>query len=199
MAFFRYIKEAFNARPWGMWVAPNWIGVGAAAMLGFENPAFWVLGAGVELGYLLLLSTNARFRRVVDGKDLYASKQNTQKQTLSLLARLDPSDQKRFRQLEDRCQNMLEQQIEAPGVDLHAQAEGLGKLLFVYLKLLLTRTGILRVLEGGGGSQSIDMKILEVDRQLRAAGSPELQRSLTDQLEILTERKKRRGEAREKL
>ena len=66
------------------------------------------------------------------------------------------------------------------------------------LRLLLTRAGILRVL-GETSAQSIDMKILEVDRQLQAGGTPELQHSLTDQLGILSERKKRRAEARDKL
>ena len=34
-------------------VAPNWIGLGAFALLGAINPGFWVLGAGLELGYLM--------------------------------------------------------------------------------------------------------------------------------------------------
>ena len=63
--FFDYIKAAFNARPLGMFVAPNWIGLGAFGLLGVMEPGFWVLGAGLELGYLLALATNERFQRLV--------------------------------------------------------------------------------------------------------------------------------------
>ena len=45
-----YIRKAFNARPIGMFVPPNWIGLGAFALLGVLNPGFWVIGLGVELG-----------------------------------------------------------------------------------------------------------------------------------------------------
>jgi hypothetical protein len=61
--FFDYVAAAFNARPFGMFVAPNWIGLGAFGLLGMLNPGFWVIGAGLELGYLLTLSTNPRFQR----------------------------------------------------------------------------------------------------------------------------------------
>ncbi len=44
-----YVKHAFNARPIGMFVPPNWIGVGLFALLGLVNPGFWVMGLGEEL------------------------------------------------------------------------------------------------------------------------------------------------------
>ena len=47
---FDYVRAAFNARPFGMFVAPNWVGVAAFGLLGFLNPGFWLLGAGLELG-----------------------------------------------------------------------------------------------------------------------------------------------------
>jgi hypothetical protein len=200
MAFLRYVKEAFNARPWGMWVPPNWVGLAAFGILGFENYGFWILGAGLELGYLLTLATSGRFQRVIDARDAYAAKQDSRAQLQKLLARLDASDQNRYRALESRCQKVLEHQQESasPAFDLQTQADGLGKLLFVYLRLLLTRAGILRVLEGSS-TQSIDLRILDVNRQLQNASNPDLQHSLTDQLAILTERKSRHTEARQKL
>ena len=197
----RYVKEAFNARPWGMWIPPNWVGLAAIGMMGYEYPGIWVLGAGLELGYLLFLSTSKRFRYLVDAKDSYALKQNSQQQLKNLLVRLDASDQNRYHALEARCQKVLEQQQEGgsvQAVDLQAQADGLSKLLFVYLRLLLTRAGILRILEGAS-TQSIDVRILDVNRQLQHASADALKKSLTDQLGILTERKNRHTEAREKL
>ena len=60
--FLDYLSAAFNARPMGMFVAPNWVGIAAFGILGAANPGFWVIGAGLELGYLLSLATNKRAR-----------------------------------------------------------------------------------------------------------------------------------------
>ena len=68
--FLQYLTAAFNARPFGMVVAPNWVGLAAAGLLGLANPGFWVLGAGLELGYLLVLATNERFRRIVAARQI---------------------------------------------------------------------------------------------------------------------------------
>jgi len=192
------MKEAFSARPWGMWVPPNWVGLAAMGLAGLVEPGLWAVGAGLELGFMLFLSTNGRFQRWVDAKDTFATKKSTQQQVQSLLARLDQSDQNRYRQLEQRCQAMLTEQHDVPAVDMQAQADGLSRLVYVYLRLLLTRAGILRVLQNGA-SKSIDMRVSEVQRQLADAGTPELQKSLTDQLGILGERKKRHAEGRDKL
>ena len=40
-----YIKAAFNARPLGMPIPPNWIGIAAFGLLGLTSWGFWVLGA----------------------------------------------------------------------------------------------------------------------------------------------------------
>ena len=66
--FFDYVRAAFNARPFGMFVAPNWVGLAAFGCSATVNPGFWVLGAGLELGYLAMLVTNRRFQRWVDAK-----------------------------------------------------------------------------------------------------------------------------------
>ena len=42
-----YVREAFNARPIGMFVPPNWIGLGLFGLLGIINPGFWLIGAGL--------------------------------------------------------------------------------------------------------------------------------------------------------
>ena len=198
MGFFHYVRAAFSARPWGMWVPPNWVGLAAFSMLGFLNPGFWVVGAGLELAYLLFVSTSRRFRRLIDGAAMVTKSQDAQKQIENLLVRLDASDQNRYRKLEQRCQGVLQQQHEVTPLDLQTQADGLGKLAYVYLRLLVTRTGIMRVLQGTS-AHSIDVRIKEVNGQLKNAGTPELQKSLSDQIEILGERRERHAEARDKL
>ena len=47
--FWSYLTAAFNARPFGMFVAPE-LGRarGRRVCSGVVNPGFWVLGAGLE-------------------------------------------------------------------------------------------------------------------------------------------------------
>ena len=56
----KYWWAAFNAKPFGMPIPPNWFGLAAIALLGaFLNPGLWLFGAGLELAYLKTLSGNA--------------------------------------------------------------------------------------------------------------------------------------------
>ena len=92
--FVDYVAAAFNARPLGMFVAPNWIGLGAFGLLGIVNPGFWVLGAGLELGYLMVLATNPRFQRVVAAGGLSDANQQWNQRSQKLLARLTSADRR---------------------------------------------------------------------------------------------------------
>jgi hypothetical protein len=47
----------------------NLVGCATALGLGCIHPGFWLLGLGLETLYLLTLTTNARFRRVVEALD----------------------------------------------------------------------------------------------------------------------------------
>nr|MBA3846037.1 hypothetical protein [Planctomycetota bacterium] len=60
--FARTLTAAFNARPWGLLIPPNWIMLGAFGLLGVLNPGFWLVGLGLEIGYLYALASNERFR-----------------------------------------------------------------------------------------------------------------------------------------
>ena len=123
--------------------------MGAIGLIGLEEPGLWIVGAGLELAYLLMLAGNGRFQRFVDGKKILAGKQTSQQQLAGLLAKLMPADQARYGQLAKRCQMILQQQQESRSPDVQIQADGLNKLLFVYLRLMITRAGIVRVLEDG--------------------------------------------------
>ena len=64
-SFWDYIKAAFSAKPKGMFVPPNWVGLAAIGLLGLLNPGIWLIGAGLEVGYLLACANNKRFRKVI--------------------------------------------------------------------------------------------------------------------------------------
>ena len=109
--FFDYITAAFNARPFGMFVAPNWIGLGAFGLLGLMDPGFWVLGAGLELGYLLALATNERFQRLVAAVPLVEATADWNKRIQALLGRLDAGDRRIYDLLSQRCRSIIDLQL----------------------------------------------------------------------------------------
>src|SRR5215203_5938075 len=176
-----YMKSAFNARPIGMFVPPNWIGLAGVALLGLLNPGFWAIGAGLELAYLFGLSTSKRYQRVVDGESKLEERQQWQKKLQDIVAQLDPEDRERYFNLQRRCYQIIEQQRqngEAP--ELETQGEGLGKLLWIYLRLLRTRQSILRILR-----ESIDLERGRgepLDKRLKRLSGDVQNPSLSDDL-----------------
>lgn len=90
----------------------------------------------------------------------------------------------------------------SPG--LEEQGEGLGKLVWIYLRLLLTRESIKKVILEGPGSQEDSKKMQERIEKLQLqlnqpSISEELRKSLTAQSEILQQRLVKKREAVEKL
>ncbi|MFB3891660.1 MAG: hypothetical protein ACE15C_06505 [Phycisphaerae bacterium] len=199
-----YIKAAFNARPAGMFVAPNWVGVAVFGLLGLLNPGFWVLGLGLELGYLYMMSFNGRFRRLVDALGQSRSQRQWQDKQDKLLRQLAPEDQERYMSLAGRCRAILQQQaVDGETAGVAAQGQGLGRLLWIYLRLLLMRQSIARVLRESAGrdtdSRPLDEQIKRLsDRLEKETLSDELRKSLTGQVEILRQRLDGQEQARQK-
>ena len=203
--FFDYITAAFNARPWGMFVAPNWIGLGAFGLLGMMEPGFWVLGAGLELGYLLVLATNERFQRLVAAGPLVEATADWNKRIHALLGRLDTADRRIYDLLAQRCRSIIDLQLHGaspatvPG-GLETQADGLGKLSWMFLRLLVARRTIRQVIGESGDVGELRRRVTTLERQQADATlTEELRRSLGGQLDILKQRLLQRTDAERKL
>jgi len=205
-AFWDYIRAAFNARPMGMLVPPNWIGLGAFGFLGLLNPGFWIIGLGCELGYLGWLGTHPRFKQLVDGGRLLGERRRWQERLYDLLRQLPPEEQQRYRALQSRCESLLEQQARGAALSpgLQEQSEGLGRLVWIYLRLLLTRESIKKIMRESAASHEdatqMEARIGKLQEQLKQPSlSEDLRKSLTGQIEILQQRLEKRKEAAEKL
>jgi len=215
-----YVREAFNAKPIGMFLPPNWAMLGGFGLAGYlHDPGWLVLGTGVEFGYLLLLSTNARFQRFVAGKLSAGGSREVDERWQRLVASLPDADRRRYAALAQRCQAVIEQQFHgdtsAPG--FASQSDSLGKLTWMYLRLLVTRQGILRVVREGArapgdpppvpGTGAPGMSVSGLEKRLaelkRRLADPslgdDLRRSLEGQADLLEQRVARRGEADQKL
>jgi DNA repair exonuclease SbcCD ATPase subunit len=200
-----YIRKAFNARPIGMFVPPNWIGLGVFGLLGIVNPGFWVVGIGLELGYLWFLGNNARFQKFVVASERVSNRKQWQSKVDWLVQQLSGEDQQRYHKLEGRCRTLLEQQdrLQSMPQGLQAQNEGLGRLLWLYLRLLSTRQAISRMIGGSSeaseGSVSLEDRIKQLKSRLNEPLTEDLRKSLTGQIEILQQRLEKQQEAKEKL
>src|SRR5262245_26276851 len=146
--FWDYIREAFNACPGGMFIPPNWIGIGIFGLLGFLNFGFWIIGAGFELAYLGRLSTHPRFQRLVNGGRMQDAQRQWQQRLYDLIRQLTPEDQQQYRALEARCREILEHQARGAVVPtgMEEQSTSLGRLVWIYLRLLLTRESIRKMI-----------------------------------------------------
>jgi hypothetical protein len=203
-SFFDYVAAAFNARPMGMFVAPNWVGLAAFGLLGVANPGFWVLGAGLEFGYLLTLATNGRFQRLVASRgSLTPSGTDWNARIQKILARLDPASRRRYDALSERCRSIIELQHHGatePPHGLEAQADSLGRLSWTFLRLLLARRTIETVIGGPARDGEIEKRLAALQRQQDDPDSTdELRRSIASQIEILTQRLQQRTDAERKL
>src|SRR3954468_3637570 len=201
--FLDYLSAAFNARPLGMFVAPNWVGIAAFGILGAANPGFWVLGAGLELGYLLTLATNTRFQQTVTARPVTAARAEWNQRIQRVLGRLDPADRRDYDALAERCRSIVEMQLQnatEPPDGLEQQAESLGRLSWMFLRLLLARRTIGQVMGGAQNDAELQRKIASLERQQVQTGlSEELARSLGGQLDILRQRLQQRTDGDRKL
>jgi hypothetical protein len=211
------MKAAFNARPLGMPVPPNWIALAAVALLGVRQPGFWFLGAGLELAYLAALGSSPRFRRSVAAADRSAAFDAGRARVDAALAALPEDDRRRYADLERQCSSVLDRQIGADADDRIDQEGGLARLLWVFLRLLATRRAIEQALDeilwtelrdaptpaasnGDRGCALLESRLAELRRRLGDASlADDLRRSLEAQAEILGQRLANRREGLGKL
>ncbi len=200
-----YVSAAFNARPVGMFVPPNWVGVAAFGMLGLINPGLWVVGAGLELGYLFWLVHEPRFRHIVEGRVVDATQQEWQLKIASQVSRLSQKNRGKYQNLESRCLAIIDQQgqANAGASGLDTQADGLSRLLWIYLRLLQTRESIARIDDGApsadGERERLEERAQALAKQLKDASlADDLRKSLSGQLDIVQQRLAKRKEAASK-
>lgn len=182
-----YLAAAFNARPFGMPIPPNWFGVAAFALLGaFVSPGLWLIGAGLEGLYLWALSRNERFRAIVDadskGEDWH-SRYN------ALAMHLDEDASRRQAFIEARAWEIIDVLSRRGATD--SQKSDVRQMAWLHLKLLAARASVLQVI----AAADLEKRSLEeqerrvIDRLSDESLSEELKRSLEQQLEVLRSRR----------
>ena len=190
----RYLKEAFLFR-WNLLILG---GVGAAAILSGHGDIALPLVAAGELTYLAGLATLPRFQRAIDAKawsetdgprasgaQPTAEGQPTARdRILEVLKSLAEERRARFLRLRARCVEMTRianavrgETADASGASAELRQPALDRLLWVFLKLLLSDQAIARFLQAADEPQILHT-IVDLGERIkkREAAVPEAER-----------------------
>ena len=188
-----YLAAAFNARPFGMPIPPNWFALAAVALLGAViNPGIWLIGAGLEGLYLWALTNNQRFRAIVDGE---GETDNWSSRYQSLITHLDDSARDQQLRIEEQAREIVELLKRSSATEL--QIGDVRQLAWLHLKLLAARASLLQVLSVATSERrSIEEQERRViDRLAAIEGDDELKRSLEQQLSVIRSRRAAHSDA----
>ncbi|OHC28272.1 MAG: hypothetical protein A3J71_10060 [Pseudomonadales bacterium RIFCSPHIGHO2_02_FULL_60_43] len=187
MSVGRYLWSAFNARPLGMSLPPNWLALAAVGLLGaFISPGFWVLGAGLELAYLGLLASSKRFRNAVDAGEVRVDP--AEQRYESTLAQLGDSQRQRQQRIEGRAREVLQLLSRSPLMASHA--DSLEQLVWLNLRLLVAGQALSVVVDTAAqDSTELQRQEEQIDQRLAASDlGDELRRSLEQQKQVIDAR-----------
>jgi hypothetical protein len=182
-----YLAAAFNARPLGMPIPPNWFGIAAFGFLGgFINPGLWLIGLGLEGLYLWSLSRNERFRKTVDAGAGVADSSTRYEE---LLSNLDSAAQSRQYEIEQEAAEIvaLLQRSQTHG----SQIGDVRQMAWLHLKLLAARASLSEVIEVADRERKkLDEQEKRCRERLAAPDTDdELRRSLEQQIEVIVSRR----------
>jgi hypothetical protein len=191
-----YLAAAFNAKPLGMPIPPNWFGLAAFGLLGaLINPGLWLIGAGVEGLYLWWLSKNERFRATVDAASGFTDSTSRYE---NLLARLDSSAQSSQYEIEREAAEIVQllQRSDAHG----SQIGDVRQMAWLHLKLLTARASFAEVVEVADRERKkLDEQERRCRERLAATADDELRRSLEQQIEVIQSRYAAHADAKRRM
>ncbi|RYD32196.1 MAG: hypothetical protein EOP86_16260 [Verrucomicrobiaceae bacterium] len=170
-------------------MAPNWIGIGVFGLLGLLNPGFWLLGAGLEAGYLFALANSSRFRKVVDaGGDGSSSEPSEAARIAALRDALPPQDGQRYRDFIAKCRRTAH--FLPDNAALH---DTLAHVSWLFLQLLHSRLTVSRLLAAASAEEQAEgtlaSRLAKLEQRLSATDlHPDLRRSLEATRGIMRER-----------
>jgi hypothetical protein len=192
-----YLAAAFNAKPLGMPIPPNWFGLAAFGLLGaLVNPGIWLIGVGLEGLYLWAVSKNERFRKVVDAE---AGVTDSNARYTNLLAQLDQAAQSQQYDVEREATEIVALLQRSGAHD--SQIGDIRQLAWLHLKMLTARASFAEVVAVAGRERK---KLDEQERRCRerlaeSDTDDELRRSLEQQIAVIQSRHQAHADAERRL
>jgi hypothetical protein len=189
----RYLAAAFNARPLGMPVPPNWFFVGAVGLLGaFVHPGLLLMGVGLEGLYLWALSRNARFRAAIDAES--AGSAGSDARYRALVESLDRDALALQGTIEALAAEAIQRLARAGAHE--AQLGDVRRMAWLHLRLLAARASLGHVVAAAARERrSLEDQEQRLELRLADASDDELRRSLGQQLELIRSRRAAHADA----
>lgn len=211
---FRYLKEAFLFR-WNLLIFG---GAAAAAVISGRPDVALPLVAAGEIAYLAGLTSLPRFQAAIDAKarneargSLASQRADAQSESgarqklVDVLGSLEPERRNRFLRLRARCVEMQRiatavrgETHDASGASHELRAPALDRLLWVFLRLLLSQQAIERFLRATvGAAIAKNLEQLQVrQRDAEKKGDERMLRSIVDAIATAELRKDNHEKAR---
>lgn len=188
-----YLAAAFNARPFGMPIPPNWFGLAAFAFLGaFINPGLWLIGAGLEGLYLWVLSQNPRFRTAIDAQS--PEQTDWRNRYEMLLGPLDAAAREQQSAIEHQAAEIVELLTRSGAHE--AQMGDVRQMAWLHLKMLAARAALLQVIASAvRARRDLDTQEERIETRLKSDCADDLRRSLEQQLEVIRTRRAAHADA----
>jgi hypothetical protein len=148
LGYWDYVKAAFHQRvtvPLLGGMPANKMALTVFGVLGLANPGFWFLGVAAEVAYLGLLSSSARYQRLVRGQRLAERASDHDARVKAAFERLSRPSQARYRDLVSECRQILGLGAADRGSDVFQglRTGKLNELLWLFMRLLTSREQIL--------------------------------------------------------
>jgi hypothetical protein len=202
LGFADFIRAAFGWRyqvPALGRVRLNLFGLAGFTILGLGHPAFWLLGLAFETGYLLFMSGNERFQKVVQGMHLSKQQDEWGSKLREILKSLDNPSRARYGRITELCDGIFKSSaVDGTGAD-SMRYRSLSQLVWTFLQLQVSKMRINSILSQVTRAQLI--KELDGISGRLTTEKPETQlyRSLTGTKEIAQKRLENYDRAAENL
>lgn len=188
----KYLKAAFwqGVEFEGLGKLPlNAMAVAGFVILGFAQPAFWLLGLGLEAAYLWVLANHERYRKLVDLRD-HDPQADLRSERQRLEQRLSPASRERLQQLHGKVQRaskLLRDNAEEAFLVEH-NTDALDRMEWIALKLLLARENLEQ--NASKGADTLDQQIASLKKELELGKlTPSLRESKEATLQVLQRRR----------
>jgi hypothetical protein len=191
-----YVGAAFNAKPLGMPIPPNWFGIAAFALMGaILSPGLWLIGLGLEGLYLWALATNQRFRNAVDASDGTKTRPDWNARYLALASNLDNESRDHQSRIEQQAAEIVGL-LSRTGAN-ESQMSDVRQMAWLHLKLLAARASFIQVIASATSEhKAMDEQEQRIRVRLnRGDCDDELKRSLEQQIEVIQSRRAAHADA----
>ena len=186
----RYLLRAFFARPDIPLLRLPWnaLGVLAAGIAGFWDPAIWGVATAGELMYLLTMASNPGFQRYIEDMRTVELRGDTEDARKSLVKRVGGAARQRYTKLEEKRRRLEALYRETAGDDLFFEnnRDAMERLTWLYLNLLVAQRNI--VIAPSSDARDLEKQIAAHERELAVAPTAAVKASQQATIRMLRER-----------